>query len=306
MLKFYSLVAAAACALSAAALSAPLEIAVETMDANGVMVHDAVCDLVNQNGSWRVTTPGTAQINTGGDWLTVKCVKGLELVGTLTSFEAGRSLAARRGAIGGASQAPDGNRPATKLRVMLQDATMSARGQPNRSEVQLAQRPANLRPESLAQLSMIATPQRDAPKAAPTAIIEPAPPVTPTAPSIVVQAARATARTPESVPAPTLTAPALTATTPPASIVQNVAKAVADFYDVKAVPYLTAQGRAVYADFRNFPLPRAFAIAKNGAWGWASRTADAPAIALKNCERRSGVSCDIYAVDKDVVWSGAM
>ena len=85
-----------------------------------------------------------------------------------------------------------------------------------------------------------------------------------------------------------------------------VANAAPDFYDVKAVPYLNAQGRAVYADFRNFPLPRAFAIAKNGAWGWASRVADARAMALKNCERRSGVSCDIYAMDKDVVWSGAM
>ena len=127
MLKLSTVITASACALCAVALAATHEVAVETVDANGAIVLDAVCDLVNQNGSWRVTTPGTVPINAGGDWLTVKCAKGFDLIGSITSFNAGRPLAARRGAMSVASPAPAGNQPATKLRVMLQDATMGAR-----------------------------------------------------------------------------------------------------------------------------------------------------------------------------------
>ena len=96
MLKLSTVITASACALCAVALAATQEVAVETVDANGSMVLDAVCDLVNQNGSWRVTTPGTIPINAGGDWLTVKCAKGFDLIGSITSFSAGRPLAARR------------------------------------------------------------------------------------------------------------------------------------------------------------------------------------------------------------------
>ena len=313
MLKLSTVITASACALCAVALAATQEVAVETVDANGSMVLDAVCDLVNQNGSWRVTTPGTVPINAGGDWLTVKCAKDFDLIGRITSFNAGRPLAARRSPMSVASPAPAGNQPATKLRVMMQDATMSTRAQANRSEVQLVQKPASA--------VRLFVPKHDEP--APALIVNPerepaliaALPSEPDAPTLAKPATgaavhpevAATAKTqydetPKLAPTAILEpVPSAAPTAPP-----MVANAAPDFYDVKAVPYLNAQGRAVYADFRNFPLPRAFAIAKNGAWGWASRTADARAMALKNCERRSGVSCDIYAMDKDVVWSGAM
>jgi hypothetical protein len=77
--------------------------------------------------------------------------------------------------------------------------------------------------------------------------------------------------------------------------------------DVAAVPYLTPAARASYGDFMLVNLPRAFAVAPNGAYGWSGGGAtieDARARALKSCAAKGASDCAIYAEDLQVVWSG--
>ena len=75
---------------------------------------------------------------------------------------------------------------------------------------------------------------------------------------------------------------------------------VIDLHDVKAIPYLSAAGREAYFDFLRYPLPRAFAISRNGGWGFGVRGTDPCTMALDNCERRGG-PCHIYAFNQQVV-----
>lgn len=78
--------------------------------------------------------------------------------------------------------------------------------------------------------------------------------------------------------------------------------------DAQRPPHLPAEGRADYGRFLLQPTPRAFAIAPDGAWGWAAAieddTAATEARALENCARWGGQGCRIYARDLDVVWPG--
>ena len=136
---------------------------------------------------------------------------------------------------------------------------MSARAQANRSEVQLVQKPASA--------VRLFVPKHDEP--APALIVNPEPepalmaalPSEPVAPTLATPATAAvhievaaTAKT-QYDETPKLAPAAILEPVPPAAPTAPpmVANAAADFYDVKAVPYLNAQGRAVYADFRNFP-----------------------------------------------------
>jgi dienelactone hydrolase len=73
--------------------------------------------------------------------------------------------------------------------------------------------------------------------------------------------------------------------------------------DVTAVPYLNEAGRAEYRRFLTYPLPRAFVLSPVGATD-QSGGFDPLATALRNCRARYP-SCAPYAVDKDVVWTGA-
>ncbi|WP_237215860.1 alpha/beta hydrolase family protein [Falsiroseomonas oryziterrae] len=78
--------------------------------------------------------------------------------------------------------------------------------------------------------------------------------------------------------------------------------------DTSRPPYLSAEGRADYARFLLQPTPRAFALAPDGAWGWAAAIEDDPAAtearAVENCARWGGQGCRIYARDLAVVWPG--
>jgi dienelactone hydrolase len=73
--------------------------------------------------------------------------------------------------------------------------------------------------------------------------------------------------------------------------------------DVTRLPFVRDTGREGYAKFLTQPLPRAFAIAPNGAWGWASGGEDPLKRALDNCNRRGQGNCRLYAVDNAVVWN---
>jgi len=78
--------------------------------------------------------------------------------------------------------------------------------------------------------------------------------------------------------------------------------------DLAGLPPMGANGRQVYEQqFLLGNLPRAFAVAPDGAYGgrWGDPTAEkARAGALKNCADKGGTGCTLYAEDLDVVWPG--
>ncbi len=78
--------------------------------------------------------------------------------------------------------------------------------------------------------------------------------------------------------------------------------------DTARPPHLPEAGRADYARFLLQPTPRVFALAPDGAWGWAAAIGDDPAAtearAMENCQRWGGQGCQVYARDLAVVWPG--
>jgi hypothetical protein len=92
-----------------------------------------------------------------------------------------------------------------------------------------------------------------------------------------------------------LAAPATQADTPP-------------ILDAGRVPHLSPEGREDYRRFLLQPTPRAFALAPDGAWGWAAAIEDDAAVtearALENCARWGGQGCRVYVRDLAVVWPG--
>jgi dienelactone hydrolase len=80
--------------------------------------------------------------------------------------------------------------------------------------------------------------------------------------------------------------------------------AFAPIADARAVPYLNAVGREAYAAFLASAQPRAFAIARNGAFAAESASLRASDIALNACRQRAGTPCALYAIDDIVVWDG--
>jgi len=79
--------------------------------------------------------------------------------------------------------------------------------------------------------------------------------------------------------------------------------AFAPVEDESRVPFVRDTGRTGYRTFLAQPAPRAFAIAPNGAWGWAEGGDDPLARALANCNRSGKGECKLYSVDDYVVWN---
>jgi hypothetical protein len=77
--------------------------------------------------------------------------------------------------------------------------------------------------------------------------------------------------------------------------------------DAAAVPYVKPEGRASYRNFLLVNLPRAFAVASSGAYGWQGGTGtlqEMRAKALASCAAKGGSDCAIYAEDLTVVFPG--
>jgi dienelactone hydrolase len=72
--------------------------------------------------------------------------------------------------------------------------------------------------------------------------------------------------------------------------------------DVTKIPFIRESGHAGYQNFLGRTSPRAFALAPNGAWGWADGGDDPLAYAIQKCNARGAGQCMLYAVDGDVVW----
>lgn len=76
----------------------------------------------------------------------------------------------------------------------------------------------------------------------------------------------------------------------------------ADLNNVDAIPYLNERGRSEYGSYTTKKLPRAFAIAPNGSFGWSSGYPNAQERALDNCNKNGKGECRLYSVDEKVVW----
>lgn len=71
--------------------------------------------------------------------------------------------------------------------------------------------------------------------------------------------------------------------------------------DIDAVPYLNDQGRELYKRFLSGPMPRVFAVSKNGTASAHNGGFDPIAQVLSECQQR-GQKCELYAADNDVIW----
>ena len=71
--------------------------------------------------------------------------------------------------------------------------------------------------------------------------------------------------------------------------------------EISALPYVDQSGRDSYAKFLDTALPRAFAISESGKVGFAQGD-NALSQAIGNCQRSTGETCRLYAVDMDIVW----
>ena len=89
----------------------------------------------------------------------------------------------------------------------------------------------------------------------------------------------------------------------PVSLTPTPAKTdFAPLEDESKIPYLKDTGRAGYKTYLTKSIPRAFAIAPNGAWGYAEGGDDPLQRALANCNKFSKSECRLYSVDDFVVW----
>jgi dienelactone hydrolase len=68
------------------------------------------------------------------------------------------------------------------------------------------------------------------------------------------------------------------------------------------VPFVGDSGREGYRKFLLKSAPRAFAVAPNGAWGWADGGQDPSGRALGFCNRSGKGECKLYVVDHEVVF----
>lgn len=72
--------------------------------------------------------------------------------------------------------------------------------------------------------------------------------------------------------------------------------------DETKLPHVKDTGRAGYKNFITKQMPRAFALAPNGAWGFAELGDDPLKRAIDICNRNGQGQCKLYAVDDMVVW----
>lgn len=72
--------------------------------------------------------------------------------------------------------------------------------------------------------------------------------------------------------------------------------------DISKLPFVKDTGRTGYTNYLSKTMPRAFAIAPGGAWGWAEGGDDPLKRAMDNCNRNGKGLCKLYSVDDFVVW----
>jgi len=90
----------------------------------------------------------------------------------------------------------------------------------------------------------------------------------------------------------------------------SAARASVALEDATRLPYQSDKMRERYMAFLTRPLPRAFVISESGRWyeAWGTKNSKAEVStdprerALRECEKRNGNHCFVYAVDNRVVY----
>ncbi len=72
--------------------------------------------------------------------------------------------------------------------------------------------------------------------------------------------------------------------------------------DESKLPFVRDTGQAGYKRYLTKSFPRAFAIAPNGAWGWADGDDDPLKRSVDNCNKNGKGECKPYSADNFVVW----
>lgn len=65
---------------------------------------------------------------------------------------------------------------------------------------------------------------------------------------------------------------------------------------------LGVKGQAAFKNFLSQPFPRAFAVSVSGAWSWAEDGDDPAQAALQQCQKHAKDTCQLYAVNDQLVW----
>jgi dienelactone hydrolase len=91
----------------------------------------------------------------------------------------------------------------------------------------------------------------------------------------------------------------LTLVEPPAT---PAATGFAALAEVDKLPFVGDRAREAYRAFLARGAPRAFAISQDGRWGWSNAQWNTAARALAMCNRAAKPTCQLYAVDDEVVW----
>jgi hypothetical protein len=105
----------------------------------------------------------------------------------------------------------------------------------------------------------------------------------------------------------------VTAVSRRAGLPSTTAYGFAGLNDVEALPAVQGDGRDAYRKYLDAPVPRAFAIGQDGAFGWSAvrpdtRTGryrpneDPIAYAVAACTKRAQGACRLYSLDERVVW----
>lgn len=91
--------------------------------------------------------------------------------------------------------------------------------------------------------------------------------------------------------------PAFTVLPPKASMIPT------DVNDVDNLPYMSDRAKESYRRFLTQPTPRAFALSRDGSYGWWRGGSNPRLKAEEQCNATAmEVACQIYAVDNAVVW----
>lgn len=73
--------------------------------------------------------------------------------------------------------------------------------------------------------------------------------------------------------------------------------------EVEKVPNLNNPGKEAYKIYLEKSNPKAFAISSDGFYGWQSGGEDPLRKSIDNCHKKTKLSCELYAVDDEVVWN---
>ncbi len=282
---------------------------VETQDLGGRQVPGADCVLRNSNGEWRVHTPGRTLVAGASDSLVVRCEHKEHAPGHANVISSAKMEMFGNLIVGGVIGAVIDHStgagyeypPLVSVRLgdsVVIKATRSyrdelrPRGPENPSPIAEAQQ-AKEKQEAGAEKDNRTDPARISQSALNGKSEAPLPSSEP----------RTAGRT-ELVPDRERSPPVPNSAPPKPSPPPVIRTDWAAMDQVESLPIATQRAREAYRAFLRSPRPRAFAVGPYGTWAFSSANAEAANAALQACQTDQGLlTCRLYAVDDQIVWS---